>query len=91
MAREELNQTFTKLVREAGLDGRGARARPRPHDLRHAFAVRTLLDCHGAGEDIDTGQIVRYLTRTYRVLATLSERFLFLKTGICATISVVMS
>ena len=53
MARGELNQTFTKLVREVGLEGRGARARPRPHDLRHAFAVRTLLDWLQAGEDID--------------------------------------
>jgi integrase len=53
MGRGELNQTFTKLIRQAGLDGRGARARPRPHDLRHAFAVRTLLDWHRAGEDID--------------------------------------
>jgi integrase/recombinase XerD len=49
MARQELNQTFTKLIREVGLDGRGARARPRPHDLRHAFTVRTLLDWHEAG------------------------------------------
>lgn len=53
MGREELNRTFTKLIREVGLDGRGARARPRPHDLRHAFAVRTLLEWHEAGEDID--------------------------------------
>jgi integrase len=53
MARGELNQTFAKLVRQAGLDGRGARARPRPYDLRHAFAVRTLLDWHRAGADID--------------------------------------
>jgi integrase/recombinase XerD len=53
MARGELNQTFTMLIRQVGLDGRGARARPRPHDLRHAFAVRTLLDWHEAGEDID--------------------------------------
>ena len=44
MRREELNRTFIKLIREVGLDGRGARARPRPHDLRHAFAVHTLLD-----------------------------------------------
>jgi integrase/recombinase XerD len=51
--REELNRTFTQLVREVGLDGRGARARPRPHDLRHALAVHTLLDWHEAGEDID--------------------------------------
>ncbi len=53
MARGELNRTFTTLIRQAGLDGRGARARPRPHDLRHAFAVRTLLDWHRAGADID--------------------------------------
>ena len=43
-AAQELNATFTKLVRQIGLEGRGARARPRPHDLRHAFAVHTLLD-----------------------------------------------
>ena len=53
MRRGELNQTFMKLIREVGLEGRGARARPRPHDLRHAFAVRTLLDWYQAGEDID--------------------------------------
>ncbi len=53
MGRHELNQTFTKLIRQTGLDGRGARARPRPHDLRHAFAVHTLLDWLDAGEDID--------------------------------------
>ncbi len=52
-ARGELNQTFTKLIREVGLEGRGVRARPRPHDLRHAFAVRTLLDWQQVGEDID--------------------------------------
>ena len=53
MGRGELNQTFTRLIGEVGLDGRGARARPRPHDLRHAFAVHTLLDWYQAGEAID--------------------------------------
>lgn len=53
MAGQELNRTFAQLVRRVGLNGRGGRARPRPHDLRHAFAVRTLLDWHDAGEDID--------------------------------------
>ena len=53
MPRQELNRTFTQLVREVGLEGRGARAKPRPHDLRHALAVHTLLDWHEAGEDID--------------------------------------
>lgn len=53
VGRHELNQTFTTLIRGVGLDGRGARARPRPYDLRHAYAVRTLLDWYEAGEDID--------------------------------------
>jgi integrase/recombinase XerD len=35
------------------LDGRGTRARPRPYDLRHAFAVRTVLDWYAAGDDVD--------------------------------------
>jgi integrase len=53
MRREELNRTFTVLLDETGLQGRGARLRPRPHDLRHSLAVRTLIDWHHAGEDID--------------------------------------
>ncbi|MDQ6946833.1 MAG: tyrosine-type recombinase/integrase [Actinomycetota bacterium] len=53
MGREELNGTFTKLVCEVGLDGLGARARPRPHDLRHAFAVTSLLGWYRAGENVD--------------------------------------
>jgi integrase len=53
MPREELNRTFMQLIGEVGLDGRGARARPRPHDLRHTLAVQTLLDWLDAGEDID--------------------------------------
>lgn len=53
VGRYELNQTFTTLIRQVGLDGEGARARPRPYDLRHAFAVRTLLDWFQAGEDVD--------------------------------------
>lgn len=53
VGRHELNQTFTALIRDVGLDGEGARARPRPYDLRHAFAVHTLLDWYKAGDDID--------------------------------------
>jgi integrase/recombinase XerD len=51
--RGELNRTFTQLIREVGLDGRGARKRPRPHDVRHSFAVRTLIDWYRAGVDVD--------------------------------------
>ncbi len=53
MGRGELNQTFLNLIGEVGLEGRGARRRPRAHDLRHSFAVRTLLDWYQAGENID--------------------------------------
>ena len=53
MGREELNATFLKLVRQIGLEGAGSRARPRPYDLRHAFAVHTLIDWHRAGEHVD--------------------------------------
>lgn len=52
MRREELNRTFTVLLDETGLRGRGARLRPRPHDLRHSLAVR-MIDWHHADEDID--------------------------------------
>ncbi len=53
MGRSELNATFTQLISRVGLEGRGSRARPRPHDLRHAMAVRTLLDWYRTGEDVD--------------------------------------
>ena len=46
-------QTFPKLVAQAGLEGHGQRPRPRPHDLSHTFAVRTLLGWYRAGEDVD--------------------------------------
>jgi integrase/recombinase XerD len=44
---------FRKLVSRAGLVPRSQRCRPRLHDLRHRFAVLTLLDWHGAGVDVD--------------------------------------
>ena len=53
LTKDAFNSTFPKLIRDVGLEGRGERARPRPHDLRHTFAVRTLLDWHRAGVDVD--------------------------------------
>jgi integrase len=44
---------FTRLVEAAGLTPRSPRCRPRPHDLRHSFAVNTLLDWFAAGLDVD--------------------------------------
>ncbi|MEJ8852557.1 tyrosine-type recombinase/integrase [Variovorax rhizosphaerae] len=43
--------TFRRLARQAGLIQRSTRCRPRIHDLRHAFAVNTLLDaCRNGSE-----------------------------------------
>jgi integrase len=53
LTRSEFNQQFAKLIGQVGLEGCGERVRPRPHDLRHSFAVRTLLDWYHAGEDVD--------------------------------------
>ena len=47
-----VSATFVKLVRRAGLPPRPAPCRPRIHDLRHSFAVRTLLDWYRDGGDI---------------------------------------
>jgi integrase len=43
--------TFHRLVQRAGLHPRSAACRPRLHDLRHRFAVRTLLDAYKQGHD----------------------------------------
>ncbi len=45
--------TFARLARRAGLTPRSPSCRPRPHDLRHTFAVRTLLHWYRDGGDID--------------------------------------
>jgi integrase/recombinase XerD len=47
-----VGQTFARLARQAGLPGRSGNCRPRPHDLRHSFAVATLLDWCRDGGDI---------------------------------------
>jgi len=44
--------TFLRLVRQAGLLPHSARCRPRPHDLRHSFAVRTMLDAYRADANV---------------------------------------
>jgi len=44
--------TFRALVVAAGLEPRSGSCRPRLHDLRHTFAVRTLLDAYRSGGDV---------------------------------------
>ncbi len=47
-----IHETFNRLVAIAGLTPRPAGRRARPHDLRHAFAVQTLLDWYRDGLDV---------------------------------------
>ena len=44
--------TFLRLVHEAGLTPRSTACRPRPHDLRHSFAVKTVLDAYRTNADV---------------------------------------
>ena len=46
-----VSQTFRQLVDNAGV-GSGAPSKPRLHDLRHTFAVRTLLAWYRSGQDV---------------------------------------
>jgi integrase len=48
-----VHRAFPQLIRQVGLEGRGQRARPRPHDFRHSMAVHTLLDWYRDGQDVD--------------------------------------
>ncbi len=43
---------FHRLTKRLGLASRSERCRPRLHDLRHTFAVNTLLDWYRAGLDV---------------------------------------
>jgi integrase len=43
---------WLEMVRQAGLLPRSAICRPRPHDLRHSFAVRTLIGWYRDGADV---------------------------------------
>jgi integrase len=47
-----VESTFRDLVRRAGLQPRSATCRPRLHDLRHSFAVNTVLDWYRQGDDV---------------------------------------
>lgn len=46
-----VHHTFHQLVTRAGLLPRSASCRPRIHDLRHSFAVATMLDAYTTGHD----------------------------------------
>jgi integrase len=47
-----VQRSFAILVAKVGLQPRSPRCRPRVHDLRHRFAVETLLGWYRSGEDV---------------------------------------
>lgn len=49
---QNVHKTFHELVKDAGIGPRSPRCRPRPHDLRHTFAVNTLLAWYRDGLDV---------------------------------------
>ena len=57
-----VHATWKKLAASAGLAPRSGNCRPRIHDLRHSFAVRTMLDAYESGLD---GQAVLAVLSTY--------------------------
>ena len=60
---------FHELTKRIGLKPRSTRCRPRLHDLRHTFAVNTLLDWYRAGVDVAERMhlLTTYLGHTHPV------------------------
>lgn len=49
-----VQDTFHQLVRQAGLEAHSRSCRPRLHDLRHTFAMQTLLNWYRDGGDVES-------------------------------------
>jgi integrase len=49
---QNVHETFLRLIYAAGLGDRRPR-RPNIHDLRHSFAIQTVLDWYRAGADVE--------------------------------------
>jgi integrase len=47
-----VNWTFLRLLRHAGLRPHSATCRPRLHDLRHSFAVHTVMEAYRSDADV---------------------------------------
>jgi integrase/recombinase XerD len=85
---ETVWSTFSGLTRAAGLRPRSERCRPTIHGLRHSFAVRTVLDWHAQGADVqallpllstwmghtDPASTYWYLTAAPELLALVARR-----------------
>jgi len=53
LAYNTVRPTFSRLACQAGLKARSDRCRPRIHDMRHSFAVHTVLGWYRAGLDVE--------------------------------------
>lgn len=83
-----IHHMFARLVRAAGLTPRSPGCRPRLHDFRHGFAVRTLLEWYRDGLDVqarlpllstymghvDPASTFWYLTAAPELLALVADR-----------------
>lgn len=75
-----VHRVFWRLSRQIGLRQKGQRNGPRVHDLRHRFAVQTLINWYRAGQDIEQQLPVlstflghAYVRDTYWYLSTTPE------------------
>jgi integrase len=80
--------TFHQLIRRATIEPRSALCRPRLHDLRHSFAVNTILDSYRDGCDpgarlallstylghVDAGKTYWYLSAAPELLQLAGDR-----------------
>ncbi len=83
-----VQNTFQQLVRHCGIAPRSAACRPRLHDVRHGFAVNTILDAYRDGGDpgarlatlstylghINPGHTYWYLSAAPELLKLASDR-----------------
>lgn len=83
-----VQNTFHRLVKLAGLAPRSTSCRPRIHDLRHAFAVHAMLDAYATGQDgqvrltllstwlghVDPGSTYWYLSASPELMALAGRR-----------------
>lgn len=83
-----VHATWKKLASAAGLAPRSGSCRPRIHDLRHSFAVRTMLDAYESGRDgqealaalstylghVDPRATYWYLTASPELMAAAGQR-----------------
>lgn len=83
-----VQETFRGLVQQAGLKPASSSCRPRPTDLRHTFAVSTMLDAYRSGADpaavlpilstwlghTEPSDTYWYLSGTAELLAAATER-----------------